>query len=75
MSPLIQEVWCYLSILASVLSELQWLVQSLGEPPVLSLHCSKMLEACTSSKLLPFSLDFSLDAIVAVCYKPKCYQV
>ena len=48
------------SILDSALSELQWLVQSLRELQVLSLHlkhCSKVLEACHCSELLIFNLD------------------
>ena len=46
-SPLIQVICCYISVLASALSELQWLVQSLKDPLVLSLHrsCYKVLEA------------------------------
>ena len=69
MSPLIQEMCCYLSILASAVLLWQWRVQSLKEPPVSSLHLGKILkvlEACNSSKLLSFNLDIPLNVIGAV---------
>ena len=52
--------------------ELQWLVQSLIELAVLSLHlnnCSKVLEACKYSKLLPFTLNLPLDTRGTLCHK------
>ena len=62
-SPLIQEICCYLSKRASALLELQWLVQSLREPLVLSHHLKQLLQGnwsllqCPTSVLLPLSLS------------------
>ena len=55
-SLLIYEICCYLSIVASALSKLWWLVQSLREPLVLSRH----LRIAQKNLYLP------LDAIGAV---------
>ena len=61
---------CYLFILASALSELQWLEQSFREHPILSLHLQELLPiVCLCSKLLSFNLDLPLDANGAVGHK------
>ena len=82
--PLIEEICLYLSKLALALLELQWLVQSLREPPLLSLqlnNCSKVLEVCHCSKasvLKPrspsgfhwrcFLLFFVFSALISILY-------
>ena len=42
--PLFKEICCHLSTLVLALSELQWLVQALRNPPVLNLHLRQWLQ-------------------------------
>ena len=60
-STLIQEICFYLSLLASALSELQWLVQSFREPPVLSLHLKQLLQCTRSCTCTPSSIFFLME--------------
>ena len=50
-APLIQKIYCYLSTLASALSELQWLEQSLELLPVLSFCLKQLLQGTRSLSL------------------------
>ena len=65
------EICFCLKILASALSELQWLVQCLREPPVLSLHQKQLLQGAWSLSLLQVSalyLDLPPLALFVVVF-------
>ena len=66
-SPVIQEMCCYLSILASAMSEPQWLMQSFRFWAFIWNDCCQKIEACHCCKLLFSNLDLPLYAIGAIC--------
>ena len=68
-STLLEEVHCYLLKLAPVLLQLQWLIQSLREPLVLTQGNSSKLLKVLDSHLLSFYLELSLEVIGIVCHK------